>query len=114
MDREWHWSYCIQIRHKSSGLINRIVVIPTPKTVIDRVNEMGVSEKQPEGVQFTDRDGMTSINNLDLNLNLDNDDNSNASDESFDHDTEYQEKFDMLASTTPSTPEFYLIISSSS
>ena len=30
---------------------------------------------------------------MDLNLNNDDDDNSNASDESFDHDKEYQEEF---------------------
>ena len=73
---------------------NRFVVIPTTKTVIDRINEMGTSEKQPEGVQFTNKDGKVTINNLDLNLNDKDDDDSNVSDESFDHDKEYQEEFE--------------------
>ena len=67
---------------------NRVVVIPTSKVVIDRVNEMGISEKQPEGVQFTNRDGKVTINDLDLNLDDNDNNNSNASDESFDHDKE--------------------------
>ena len=71
-----------------------VVVIPTPTTIIDRANEMGTSEKQPDRVQFTNRDGRVSINDLDLNLDDDNDDNSNASDKSFDHDKVYQEEFE--------------------
>ena len=68
------------------------MVIPTPGCVIDRVNEMGISEKHPEGIQFSNIDGRATINDLDLNMNDDND-NSNASDESFDHDKEYQKEF---------------------
>ena len=52
------------------------------------------SEKQPEGVQSTNKDGRVSINNLDLNLDDDNSDDSNASDESFDNDKKYQDEFD--------------------
>ena len=74
--------------------VNRVVVIPTLKTVIDRVNGIRISEKQPEGVKFTDRDGRVSINDLNLNLDNDNDNDSNASNESFDHDKEYQDEFD--------------------
>ena len=55
---------------------------------------MGITEKQPEGIQFIDRDGRVSINNLDLNLDDKNNDNSNAPDESFDYGKEYQEEFD--------------------
>ena len=43
---------------------------------------MGILEKQPEGVQFTNRDGKVTISNLNLNLDDNNDENSNASDES--------------------------------
>ena len=69
--------------------VNRTVILPTPGTVIDRVNEMGVSVKQPEGIRFSDKDSRVTIN--DLNLKMDNDDNNrNASGESFDHDKEYQ------------------------
>ena len=46
--------------------VNKVVVIPTLKTVIYWVNEMGISEKEPEGVQFTNRDGRVIINNLDI------------------------------------------------
>ena len=74
--------------------VNRVVVISTPKTIIDRVNEMGTSEKQPGGVQFINRDGRVSINDLNLNLDDDDDEESNASDESFDHNKEYQEEFE--------------------
>ena len=58
--------------------VNRVVVISTPKTIIDRVNEMGTSEKQPEGVQFTNRDGRVSIDDFDLDLDDDDDKDSNA------------------------------------
>ena len=74
--------------------VNRVIEVPTPKIGIDRVNKMRISEKQPEGIQFTDRDDRVSINNLDLNLDNNNNDHSNASDESFDHNKEYQKKFD--------------------
>ena len=79
---------------KSVVSVNRVVVIPTLKTIIDRVNEIGISKKQPEGVQFTNRDGRGNINNLDLNLDDNDNDDSKASDESFDHDKEYQEEFE--------------------
>ena len=75
-------------------LVNRVVLIPNPQTVIDRVNEIGISKKQPEGVQFTNRDNRVSINDLDLNLDDNNNDNSNTFDDSFEHNKEYQEEFD--------------------
>ena len=69
------------------------MVIPTQQTIINLINEMGVSEKQPEGIQFTNRDSKVSINNLDLNLYND-DNNSNASDESFVHNDEFNKEFE--------------------
>ena len=69
------------------------MVIPTPMSVINKVNEMGEAEDQPEGIQFSNRDGRVTINDLDLNMD-DDDDDSNASDESFKHDEEYQKEFD--------------------
>ena len=51
---------------------------------------MGVSEKQPEGIQFTGLDGKITIHDLDLNRVDDDNDNSNASNKSFVHDKEYQ------------------------
>ena len=60
---------------------------------------MGWSEKQPEGVHITDKAGRVTINDLDLNLDDDDDDNSNASDESFDHDQEYQDEHDKEEAT---------------
>ena len=70
--------------------VNRVVVIPTPRTIINQVNQMGASENQPEGIQFTDMNGKVTINILDLNCANDNDNNSNETEESFDHDKEYQ------------------------
>ena len=58
---------------------------------------MGASEKQFDGIQFTNMDGKVTIHDLDLNHanDDDNDDNtSNASDESLDYDEEYQKEFD--------------------
>ena len=46
---------------KAVVLVNRVVLIPTSSTIIDRVNEMGHLEKQPEGVQFTNKDVRVSI-----------------------------------------------------
>ena len=74
--------------------VNRVVVIPTPATIIDRVNEMATSENQPDGVQFTNQDGKITIKDLDLNMDDDDDDDSNASDESFVNDQEYQDEHD--------------------
>ena len=84
--------------------VNRLVVVPTSEMVINRVNEMRISEKQPEGIQFTDRDGRVSINNFDLDLDDNNDDNSNASDKSFDHNKEYQEEFENEGKTKTLQP----------
>ena len=72
---------------------NRVVVIPTPVSVTNRVNEMGEDEDQPEGIRFSNRDSRVTINDLDLNMD-DDDNDSNASDESFKHDEEYQKEFD--------------------
>ena len=54
---------------------------------------MGISEKQPEGIQFTDRYGRVSINDLNFNLDNNDDNDSNTSDESFDQDKGYQKQF---------------------
>ena len=72
--------------------VNRVVVIPTPASVTTRVNKMGIAEKQSEGIQFSDRDGRVTINDLDLSMNDENE--SNASNKSFDHNEEYQKEFD--------------------
>ena len=58
-------------------LVNRVVIIPNLKAVIDRINKMGISEKQTEDAQFTDRDRRVEISDLDLNLNDDNDNINN-------------------------------------
>ena len=44
---------------------------------VDYFDKMGISEKQPEWIQFTNRGVRVSINDLDFNLdNNNNDDNS--------------------------------------
>ena len=59
-------------------LVNRVVVIQTSQTIIDQVNQMGFSEKQPEGIQVLDKDGKVTIHNL-ASINFDNNNNnSNA------------------------------------
>ena len=96
--------------------VNRVVLIPTPTTIIVRINEIGWSEKQPEGVQFTDKDGKVAINDLYLNLDDDDYDDSNASDESFFNNQEHQEKhnkeketrFDNLATDKAQQTQFQL------
>lgn len=57
--------------------VNRVLVISTPQTVIDRVNQMEVSEKQPERIQFLDKDGNVTIHNL-ATINFDNDNNKTS------------------------------------
>ena len=74
--------------------VNKVVVISTPQTVIDQVDQVGASEKQSEGIQLTNMDGRVTIHDLDLNHVDDDDSNSNASDESFDYDKQYQKEFD--------------------
>lgn len=70
--------------------INRVVIILTSKTVIDPINKIKILKKQPEGVQFTNRDGKVSISDLDLNLDNNDNNDSNTSDKRFDHNKEYQ------------------------
>lgn len=41
-----------------------------------------VFEKQPEGIQFTDRDGRVTIHDFNLNLDDNDDNDGNASDKS--------------------------------
>ena len=55
---------------------------------------MRATEKQPNGIQFTNMDEKVTIHDLDLNRANDDNNNSNASNESFDHDEEYQKEFD--------------------
>ena len=74
-------------------MVNRVVVIPTPASVTDRVNKMDTAEEQPKGIQFSNQDRRVTINDLDLNIH-DDDADSNASDKSFKHDEEYQKEFD--------------------
>ena len=62
--------------------VNRVVVIPTPQTIIDQVDQMGASES-----------GRITIHGLNLNRADDDDNNSNASDESFVNNEEYQKEF---------------------
>ena len=70
--------------------INRIAVILTPPTIVDKVNQFGVSERQSDGIQFTNIDGRVTIYDLDLNCD---DDDSNAFDESFERNDKYQKEF---------------------
>ena len=80
-----------KLEMKAVVLVNRVILILTLEKVIIHINKMGVLENQPEGVQFTDRDGRVSIRNVAVNLNnKDNNNNSNASDEIFDHDKKYK------------------------
>ena len=55
---------------------------------------MGASVKQLEGIQFTNIDRKVTIHDLDLNRADDCDNDSNTSDDSLDHDKEYQKGFD--------------------
>ena len=61
----------LQLDTKVVVSVNRVVVIPTPASVTDRVNKMGIAEKQPEGIEFSYRDGRVTINDLDLNMDDD-------------------------------------------
>lgn len=74
--------------------VNRVMIILTPQTIMGWVDKMGVSEKQPEGIQFTGFDGKITIHDLDLNRADNDDDNSNTSDKGFVHDKGYQKGFD--------------------
>ena len=55
---------------------------------------MGASEKQLDGIQFTNMNGRVTIHDLDLTRADDDDGNSNAFEESFVHNKEYQKEFD--------------------
>lgn len=78
----------LKLNTKTVVSINRVATIPTPATIVEIVNQMGVSEKQPNGIQFMNMDMEVTVYNFDLNRD-DNDDDSNASDEIFKHDNKY-------------------------
>lgn len=82
-----------KLNTKAVVSVNRGEVIPTPTTIIDRVNAMGEAEQQPDGIHFSGIDGKITIHDLDLDKG-DNDTDSNASDDDFQLDDEHQKKFD--------------------
>ena len=45
--------------------VNKVTVLSTPQAFIDLVNMMGEKENQPDGIQFSDMHGNTTILDLD-------------------------------------------------
>ena len=83
-----------KLNTKAVVSVNMVVVIPTPQIFIDQVDQMGASEKQSEGIQFTNMDERVTIHDLHLNRADNDDDDSNTSGKNFHHDEEYKKEFD--------------------
>jgi hypothetical protein len=54
-----------------------------PRRVVDRINAIGLHDKQPEDIVIGDRNNQQTVDDFNLNLD-DNEDDDNASDTSFD------------------------------
>jgi hypothetical protein len=69
--------------------VNRVTTIPTSKSNIQTVNDIGEQEGQPEGIQFSNLNGEVTLQDF---AEKDSDEDSNASDDDFKVDAEYKEE----------------------
>jgi hypothetical protein len=67
-------------RRKSTA---RVTPLPMPQRVVDRINAIGLHDKQPEDIVIGDRNDQQTVDNFNLNLD-ENKDDDNVSDTSFD------------------------------
>ena len=81
--------------------VGRVTPIPMPQDIIDRVNDMGAAEKQPNGLVFGDRLGDVTILDIDEN-EIDEDDN--ASDDSYSMSDDDDDDEELIADEPVNVP----------
>jgi hypothetical protein len=64
--------------------VPRVTPLPMPERVVDRINAMGLHDKQPEDIVIGDRNDQQTVDDFNLGLDENEEDNDNANDASFD------------------------------
>ena len=62
--------------------VNRVTEIPMPQEIVSKINELGLKQKQPEGITFQDMRGSTTLSELHLDIDTGEQD-GNVSDDDY-------------------------------
>jgi hypothetical protein len=77
--------YVFDIRTGCMKSAERVTPLPMPQRVTDRVNAMGLHDKQPEDIIIGDRNDQQTVNDFNIGLEENEEENDDdATDESFD------------------------------
>jgi hypothetical protein len=77
--------YVFDIRTGCRKSAGRVTPLPMPQRVTDRINAMGLHDKQPEDIVIGDRNDQQTVNDFNVGLEEnEEDDDDDATDESFD------------------------------
>jgi hypothetical protein len=76
-----HYVFDIRTGYRKS--VPRVTPLPMPQHITDRINFMGLHDKQPEDIVVGDRNDQQTVNDFNLGLE-DDDDDDDATDASFD------------------------------
>jgi hypothetical protein len=76
--------YVFDIRTGCRKSVPRVAPLPIPQRVTDRINAMGLHDKQPEDIIIGDRNDQQTVDDLNLGLDKNEEDKDDATDASFD------------------------------
>jgi hypothetical protein len=76
--------YVFDIRTGCRKSVPRVTPLPMPQRVTDRINAMGLHDKQPEGIVIGDRNDQQTVDDFNLGLDEGEEDTDDATDASFD------------------------------
>jgi hypothetical protein len=76
--------YVFDIRTGCRKSVLRVTPLPMPERVVDRINAMGLHDKQPEDIVIGDRNDQQTVDDFNLGLDENEEDNDDANDASFD------------------------------
>jgi hypothetical protein len=76
--------YVFDIRTGCRKSVARVTPLPMPQQVTDRINALGLHDKQPKDIVIGDRNDQQTVNDFDLGLDEIEGDDDDATDTSFD------------------------------
>ena len=76
--------YVFDIRTGCRKSVPRVTPLPMPQRVTDRINAMGLHDKQPEGIVIGDRNDQQTVDDYNIGLDENEEDIDDATDASFD------------------------------
>jgi hypothetical protein len=76
--------YVFDVRTGCRKSVPRVTPLPMPERVVERINAMGLHNKQPEDIVIGDRDDQQTVDDFNLGLDENEEDNDDANDASFD------------------------------